>query len=249
MIAQLRSELLKLRSTRTSLLLVLWLVALLLLVVALHVVSFDATALARRGDQLQILGLGTSIGALFAALLGALSITGEFRTGTIRPTLLVTPRRTRVLAAKLAAGALAGVGVGVLAQGIAAGAEAAGLAARGVEVQLTRGDYAQLLAGGAVAGALFAAVGVGVGAAIRNQVAAVAGLCLWLLFVEPLVLGNAPALGKYAPEASAGAVTGAIQTQIADSLVEPVAGIALLAAYAALAALAGGLLIAHRDID
>lgn len=249
MTAQLRSELLKLRCTRTSLLLVVWLVALLLLVVALHVVSFDATALSRERDQLQILGLGTSIGALFAALLGALSITGEFRTGTIRPTFLVTPRRTSVLAAKVAASALAGAGIGLIAQALTAGAEAAGLALRGVDIQLSPGDYARLLAGGAAGGAFFAAIGVGVGAAVRNQVAAVAGLCVGLLFLEPLVLGNVPAVGKYAPEASAGALAGAIQTQIADSLVAPPVGIALLTAYAALAGLTDSLLITHRDID
>jgi ABC-2 type transport system permease protein len=141
------------------------------------------------------------------------------------------------------------VGVGVLADALPAGGEAVGLAARGVEVELTGGDYAQLVAGGAAAAAFFAAIGVGVGAAVRNQVASVVGLCVWLLLVEPLLLGDVPAVGKYAPGASAGAVAGAIQSQIADSLVVPGLGLALLAAYAALVALAGSLLINRRDID
>jgi ABC-2 type transport system permease protein len=248
MIAQLRSELLKQRSTRTNLVLLAWLVAIALLVVGLHVLSFSAGTLSREGNQMKILGLGTSIGALFAALLGALSITGEFRTGTIRPTFLVTPRRTRVIAAKVIAGMLAGVGIGLVAQSLTAGGEAAGLAARGIHIELGAGDYAQLLAGGALSAALFAAIGVGVGAIVRNQVAAVAGLCVWLLFLEPLLLGDVPAAGKYAPEASAGAVAGAIQSQIADSLVAPALGVVLLAAYAALAGVAGSLLIARRDV-
>jgi hypothetical protein len=84
---------------------------------------------------------------------------------------------------------------------------------------------------------------------VRNQVASVVGLCVWLLLVEPLLLGDVPAVGKYAPGASAGAVAGAIQSQIADSLVVPGLGLALLAAYAALVALAGSLLINRRDID
>lgn len=248
MTAQLRSELLKLRSTRTSLLLIAWLVALALLIVALHVLSFSVADLSLEDSQLRILGLGTTIGALFAALLGALSITGEFRTGTIRPTLLVTPSRTRVIAAKVAASALAGAGIGLIAQALTAGAEAAGLAARGVHNELGGDDYAQLLAGGAAAAALFAAIGVGVGAAVRSQVATVVGLCLWLLFLEPLLLGNVPAVAKFAPEASAGAAAGAIQTQLPDSLVTPAVGVALLAAYAALAGLTGSLLTAHRDV-
>jgi len=248
MTAQLRSELLKQRSTRTNLVLLAWMVGIALLVVALHVLSFSVGTLARPDNQMKILGLGTSIGALFAALLGALSITGEFRTGTIRPTFLITPRRTRVIAAKVLASMIAGVGFGLVAQTLTAGAEAAGLAARGIHIELSSADYAQLLAGGALSAALFAAIGVGVGAIVRNQVAAVAGLCVWLLFLEPLLLGDVPTAGKYAPEASAGAVAGAIQSQIADSLIAPALGVVLLAAYAALADLAGSLLIARRDV-
>jgi hypothetical protein len=83
---------------------------------------------------------------------------------------------------------------------------------------------------------------------VRNQVAAVVGLCVWLLFLEPLLLGDIPSAAKYAPEASAGAIAGAIQSQTADTLTAPALGIVLLAAYAGLAGLAGSLLITRRDI-
>jgi ABC-2 type transport system permease protein len=249
MTAQLRSELLKQRTTRTNRLLLSWMVGLIVLIVALHVVSFSTSTLAQEANQMKILGLGTSIGALFAALLGAMSITGEFRSGTIRPTFLVTPRRTRVIAAKAMASMAAGAGIGLLAEALAAGAEAAGLVARGVHVELAVGDYAQLLAGGALGAALFAAIGVGIGTMARNQVAALVGLCVWLLFVEPLLLGDVPSAAKYAPEASAGAIAGAIQSQIADSLIAPALGVLLLAAYAALIAGAGALLVTRRDVD
>jgi ABC-2 type transport system permease protein len=246
--SQLRSELLKQRTTRTNLLLLAWMVGLIALVVLLHVFSFSTDTLARPDNQLKVAGLGTSIGALFAALLGAMSITGEFRHGTIRPTFLTTPRRTRVIAAKIAASALSGAMLGLLAEALTAGVEAAGLAARGIDIELNAADYVQLVAGGAAAASLFAAIGVGVGAAVRNQVAAVTGLCVWLLFLEPLLLSDLPAAAKYAPEASAGAVAGAIQSQIADTLIAPVLGVVLLAAYAALAAVVGALLITRRDV-
>jgi ABC-2 type transport system permease protein len=249
MTAQLRSELLKLRTTRSNRLLLGWMVGLVVVVVALHVLSFAESALAREANQMKILGLGTSIGALFAALLGAMSITGEFRSGTIRPTFLVTPRRTRVLAAKALASMAVGAGIGLLAESLTAGAEAAGLAARGVHIELVGGDYAQLLAGGALGAALFAAIGVGIGAMARNQVAALVGLCVWLLFVEPLLLADVPSAARYAPESSAGAIAGAIQSQIADSLIAPALGVLLLAAYAALIAGAGALLVTRRDVD
>jgi hypothetical protein len=81
------------------------------------------------------------------------------------------------------------------------------------------------------------------------QVAALLGLCVWLLLVEPLLLGDVPSIAKYAPEAGAGALAGAIQSQLSDGLVAPAAGVALLAAYAALAAGAGAVLLTRRDID
>jgi ABC-2 type transport system permease protein len=249
MIAQLRSELLKQRSTRTNGFLLLWMTGLVVLVVELHVFSFPSSDLREADNQMRIVGLGTSIGALFAALLGALSITGEIRHGTIRPTLLATPRRARVIAAKVAASALAGVAVGLLAEGLAAGGEAAGLAARGIPVELDVGDYAQLLAGGALAAALFAVIGVGVGALVRNQVATLVGLCVWLLFVEPILLGDLPAVAKFTPGASAGAIAGAIQSLIADSLLAPAAGVLLLTVYAAVVGAAGTVAITRRDVS
>jgi ABC-type transport system involved in multi-copper enzyme maturation permease subunit len=178
-----------------------------------------------------------------------MSITGEFRSGTIRPTLLVTPSRTRVIAAKALAGLAAGAGIGLLAEALAAGVEAVGLAARGVHIELAVGDYAQLLAGGTLGGALFAAIGVGLGSMVRNQVAALVGLCVWLLCVEPLLLADVPSVARYAPESSAGAIAGAIQSQIADSLIAPVLGVLLLVAYAALSVGAGALLVTRRDVD
>jgi ABC-type transport system involved in multi-copper enzyme maturation permease subunit len=249
MIAQLRSELLKQRTTRTNVLLLLWMVGLVVLVVLLHVLSFSVEDLSRSDNQLKIVGLGTSIGALFASLLGAMSITGEIRHGTIRPTFLATPRRGRVVVAKVAASALAGLAVGLIAEALTAGVQAAGLGARGIHIELGSGDYAQLLAGGALAAALFAAIGVGVGAVVRNQVAAVVGLCVWLLFLEPLLLGDVHAVAKFAPGASAGAIAGAIQTQIADDLVAPALGVLLLAAYAALASAVGSIATTRRDVN
>jgi len=244
----LRSELLKQRSTRTNLLLLLWMIALTLLIVLLHVFSFNPATLAQRPDQLKVVGWGTGIASLFASLLGAMSITNEIRHGTIRPTLLATPNRMRVIFAKLAAGALAGIIVGLIAEALTAGVEAAGFAVRGIHITITAGEYAQLLAGGAAAAALFAAIGVGVGAIIRNQTGAVVGLCVWLLLIETTLIGNVPSAGKFAPGASAGALAGAIQTQAATKLLAPALGALLLVAYAAVLAGAGVLVTVRRDI-
>jgi ABC-2 type transport system permease protein len=243
-----RAEMLKQRTTRTTLLLLFWMAGLVLLVVLLHVFSLSSQHLSSSDGQLKVVGWGTSIGALFASLLGALSITAEIRHGTIRPTFLATPRRHRVMVAKLIAVASAGVAVGLLAEALTAGIDAAGLAARGIHIQLSAGDYLQLLAGGAAAGGLFAAIGLGVGAVIRQQVGAVIGLCVWILLIETTLIGNVPSAGRFAPGAAAGALAGAVQTQSVSTLVTPAVGVLLLAAYAAVAATAGVILTNRRDV-
>jgi ABC-2 type transport system permease protein len=247
--AQLLSELLKQRSTRTGLTLLLYMVGVILLVVLLHVFGIDADELGARDNQLKVVGWGTAIGALFASLLGALSITGEIRHGTIRPTFLATPNRVLVIAAKVAASALAGVVVGLLAEALTAAVTSAGLATRGIDIAFSAGDLAQLLAGGAAAAALFTAVGTGIGALVRNQVGAVVGLCVWLLLVETILVGNVPSAAKFSPGATAGAIAGAIQTQDAADLLAPALGALLLVAYATAATVAGVIATERRDVD
>jgi ABC-2 type transport system permease protein len=247
--AELRAEMLKQRSTRTTISLLAAMLGLVLLAVLLHGFALSADKLTSRADQLTVLvGWGEVLGALFAGLLGAMSFTGEIRHGTIRPTFLATPRRERVIAAKLLAGAFTGLGIGVIAEGLAAAIEATGLSVRGLHIQLTASDYAQLIVGGAAVGALFATVGVGVGAVVRHQVSTIAGLCVWLLLIETTLIGNVPSAGKFTPGAAAGAIAGAVQTQSASKLVAPGVGVLLLAVYAAVAALAGALLTIRRDV-
>ena len=102
MTALTRSELLKQRSIPTGRGLLVGMLVLIVFAVLLHGLSLPPNNLDVREDQLDfVFRWGALFGALFAALLGALSVTSEFRHGTIRPTLLVTPRRGRVVAAKL----------------------------------------------------------------------------------------------------------------------------------------------------
>jgi len=127
--AQLRAELLKHRSTYTNLGLFLAMLGLVLLAVLLHGVALPADRLESGSDQVQVFRFGSLLGALFAGLVGALSITGEIRHGTIRPTFLITPRRGRVIAAKIVASGLVGIVFGLVAVGAAVGVGSAALAA------------------------------------------------------------------------------------------------------------------------
>jgi ABC-2 type transport system permease protein len=243
-IAQLRSELLKQRSTSTNLGLLGGLLGLVLVAVLLHVYSISTDELGKTSNQLMILGRGEFLGALFAALLGAMSITAEIRHGTIRPTFLVSPWRDRVVAAKVGTSMLIGAGFGLTASALAAGAGIALLGARGVDMQLDAGDYTPLIAGGAAASALWAAIGVGVGALVRNQVPTLIGISAWLLFVEGLFGEDLLDIGRYAPGLLGMAVSG----QEPDTLLAPGLSLVLLALYAVAAAAAGLIATNRRDV-
>jgi ABC-2 type transport system permease protein len=103
--------------------------------------------------------------------------------------------------------------------------------------------------GAAGAAALWAAIGVGVGALARNQVPTLVGICAWLLFVEGLLAGdvidNLGDIGRLLPGAAAAAVSG----QDPGTLLAPAVGLVLLVLYAAAAALAGALALSRRDVD
>jgi ABC-type transport system involved in multi-copper enzyme maturation permease subunit len=245
--AALRCELFKQRSTRTVPGLFAAMLGFVVFVVALHGFGVTAESVDSASEQLTILfGWGEYLGALFAALLGAMSITGEIRHGTIRPTFLVTPERRRVVAAKVWASMLTATGFGLVAAAVAVGVGAAVLQARGFEVLLDAGDYALLLAGGAVAAALWAAIGVGVGAVVRNQVPALVGITAWLLFVENLLVGDLAGIGdigRLLPGSAGRAISG----QNPDTLLTPGAGLILLLLYAITAAVAGRLATDRRD--
>jgi ABC-2 type transport system permease protein len=246
--AQLRAELLKQRSTRTNVGLLAAMLGLVLLAGLLHGLGLPEENIDSSSEQLSlVIGWGEKLGALFAALLGAMSITSEVRHGTIRPTFLVTPRRVRVLTAKVLAGISFGAGFGLIATALAAGVGSAALATRGIDSRLDGGDYALFLAGGATAAALWAAIGVGIGAVVRNQVPTLIGICAWLLFVEGLLVGDLTGVGdvgRFAPGAAAAAISG----QDPDTLLAPAVGLILLALYAAAAALAGSLVTTRRDV-
>lgn len=247
--AQLRAELLKQRSTRTNLGLLSAMLGFVLLAVLLHGFALPAEHLETTSEQLAlVVGWGEKLGVLFAGLLGAMSLTSEIRHGTIRPTFLVTPQRPRVVAAKVVAGMLFGAGFGLVATALAVGAGSAALATRGIDNQLDAGAGTMLLAGGIVAAALWAAIGVGLGAVVRDQVPALIGICAWLLLIEGLLLGDLfEAVGdvsRFAPGAAAAAISG----QEPDKLLGPAVALVLLALYAATAAVAGAVATARRDV-
>ena len=242
----LRSELLKQRTTRTTTSTVAAMVGVVVLAIVLHALGLPAKNITQRTDQIGVFtDVGENIGALFAALLGAIAIANEIRHGTIRPTLLATPQRGRVLFAKTVIVAVTGLAIGALATALAAGAGTLFMYFRDITINVHAGDYVVLIAGGAAAAAFWAVIGLGIGAVVRNQVPAIVGMFVWVLFVENLLDGGFPAVGKFAPAALGRATAGAIGH---GTLHAPAVALVLLATYAAVALAAGWFATTHRDV-
>jgi ABC-2 type transport system permease protein len=181
-----------------------------------------------------------------ALLLGILGMTGEFRHQTVTQTFLVTPDRGRVVAAKLVAYPLAGITLAVSILAFTAALATAWLAAKGITPSLLDARLGRVLVGAVLAAGLCGLVGVGVAALVRNQVAALVGVAVWVLLVEGLLMSllNIPSsLAKWLPSAAAAALTNP-----GGGHLSRLAGTLLLAAYGLALALAGTRLVVRRDI-
>jgi ABC-2 type transport system permease protein len=224
---QLRSELLKLRTTRAAAVIVLAAVALTAFGAAVEGLSRSAAELAREGPQRELFNSAGSTVVIMATLAGLLAVTSEFRFGTIRPTLLAEPRRGIVLAAKLATAALTGAALAVVCVVAALGTGLAILAARGAGVALTGTHAAALFAGPLVAAPLGAMLGVAIGALIRHQAGAIAAVAVYAVLIDALLFSAVPSVARYLPGKAGDALTG----RPVEHLLAPGAGAAVLAAW------------------
>jgi len=270
MIAAMRSEVLKLTSVR------LWWVLLIILV---GYVGFTAALLAGLfgaiGDQTGQAGAAqlpeeilppivystaTAIGYVFPLILGALAVTSEFRYQTLTPTFLAQPRRGVVLGAKLVVLAIAGAvyGIGALVASVGLGAPVLGL--MGVPTGLDVSDTWLLMARVVLAMALWAAIGVGLGTLIPNQIASIVIVLAFTQFLEPILrFGTSfvewtAAVGRFLPGAASDALVGAsVYTSlgVGSSTVEALEwwqGGLVLAAYGTVIAAAGAFTTWRRDV-
>jgi ABC-2 type transport system permease protein len=126
---------------------------------------------------------------IFPPILGALSVTSEFRLGTAIATFLQTPNRTRVLFAKMIIGGVGGAMAGAISM---LGAYITAFAILTTTPSAAAPDPSQLIGavlGMVTAGFAMGMFGVAVGALIRAQIASLAVILGWLLFVEGIIVG------------------------------------------------------------
>ena len=124
---------------------------------------------------------------IFALILGVTGMTGEYRYQTITTTFLVSPRRSRVVAAKILAHVVMGLVYGLVALLAVLVVGGATMTIRGHGLGYGADRLWPTMALAVVAVAIWAVVGIGVGTLVRNQVVAVLLAVLVTFLVEPLL--------------------------------------------------------------
>lgn len=279
MIKLVRSELLKLRTTN------LWWIFLILLV-GLTAISFayaaitahflltsspgdfsgmssdqQASMVAERSPAAQAANLYTSgqyFGLLFVMLLGALVVTNEFFHQTATSTFLTTPRRSRVIAAKLAAALLLGAVFWLVATLLDVIAGSIFLGTEGYGTLLGHGSVWHAILLNLLGYVIWAMVGVGLGALIRSQIATVIiGIVIYFVtgtLAQTIASGLSYGLGwHWLPKAIVALPASASSLMIegADLPGNPPqwVGAVVLIAWGVVAGVIGTLITRRRDVS
>lgn len=203
-----RTELLKLGTTRAPWILAAGALVFTTLLALQPVIRAGRDGAPSIGTAGAALGVVDALGrgSLVALVVGVLVVTSEFRHQTVAASLLQTPHRIRLLAAKSTASGLVGLALGVsslllvLVLGTASGA---------LQLELVNSDIALRVLGLVLTYPLYALLGAAVGSLLSStQPLAVMLPIAWLLAVEGLITS---ALPQAARSWSVGGVTAALQ--------------------------------------
>lgn len=240
------SELFKLRTTRTFLALVGVSLAIALLA-SIGIAAFVNFNSEDQPNEILPIVIGPIVRAI-ALVIGVLAVTNEFRHGTITPTLLVVPNRTKLMLAKLVAVLGLALALGFVVGLIMVGSSAIFGSLRDFD---TGGMVLSVVVGSTVATALNAALGLGVGVLLRNQVGAIVGILIYGFILEDLI-GLIPGIRDVLPKYGLGGVSNSLAgvgDAITDEemLSQPVAGL-LLALYVLVIWAIGLLVMRRRDV-
>ncbi|MEV4161221.1 ABC transporter permease [Nonomuraea dietziae] len=254
---ELHAEWTKLRTSQGAGWLLLALVALTVAASAAAVATVSCPPEGCGHDAPRLSLAGVQLGQAVVAVMAVLMISGEYGTGLIRTTLTAMPRRTTVLAAKaailtgltLAAGTVAVLGCVLTGRLILPGngfVPAHGQAL----LSLADGPTLRAACGSVLYLALVALLSLGVATAVRDSATAI-GVVFGLLYafsVLPFMVADPDwqtLLWRISPMNAGLAVQ--VTTNVSGLPLSPWAGLGVLAAWAGVALLGGGLLLRRRD--
>jgi hypothetical protein len=220
----------------------------------------NAPRVPTEGLAVIVYSIGASVGYVFPLLFGTLMVTAEYRHKTLTPTFLATPRRGIVMAAKVIIGLVIGAVYGILTVVVSVAPAAGILAGYGLQTELDANSTWAMLGRIVLAFALWSLVGLGVGALVRNQVAAIVIVLAFTQFIGPIATVAATfvkgldGVTQYLPGAASDSLVGHSIYAIAGGGastpgLEWWAGGLVLAGYAAVLIVLGWLVGWRRDID
>jgi ABC-2 type transport system permease protein len=192
----------------------------------------------------------TSAGAArtLVAVLAAIGLATEYRHRTATATFLATPQRGRVVAAKLIAYALTGAGYAVVCLGVVTAIAVPWLSTKDITISMTGNGLPATFAGVIAVVAIYALIGVGIAALLRDQVATIVVLLIYLFVAEPIIT-RIPAwehVTMYLPGPAASALAGLTLTD--QNFLAPWQGGLVLAGYGLGFAILGSLIAIRRDV-
>jgi ABC-type transport system involved in multi-copper enzyme maturation permease subunit len=247
-IALVRAELLKIRTTRS------WWAYLIVIVLLAGIGTagtIGSSADSDRGTvdfQLDVVDT-IGVAVLLAIILGITIITAEFRHGTVTPTFLAAPHREQVIGAKTIAAVVVAIGFALLALVVVLAVALIWFAIIGVDPQFTDGEIVTRAVQQGLAAVLWALIGVAIGTMVQSQVAALVGTLVWIFVVENLLVGllgllDGDGVTAYLPFRALDAADGTG----GDNLISYWPGVAVSLGWIALIGAAGVVRTLRRDI-
>jgi ABC-2 type transport system permease protein len=242
-----RTEFLKLRTTRLWWGLTLGLLGLSALGAILTLVFAGQEAGFTLGDEAQQRSLFGSAGfnSVFALVFGIIGMAGEYKQGTITPTFLASPRRWRVVLAKAVAYGFAGFLLGLVSSLLVAVISYVGLAIKDIEVVMTTSEVIELFGGSTATATFYGVLGVAIGAVIPNQIAALIAALVEQLIAEPLLFNFFPEEARFLVGGASSILSGSPNVGATLSLW---AAAGVLAAWCAALLSLGSLITERKDI-
>ncbi|HEY5317383.1 MAG TPA: hypothetical protein VIJ20_05350 [Solirubrobacteraceae bacterium] len=193
--------------------------------------------------------LGVRFGVLAIGVLGVLLITGEYTTGMIRSTMTAVPKRLPVLWAKTGVYALVALAMTVPVALIAFFAGQAFLSSQHLQIAFSHAGVLGAVLGAAGYLTLAGLFAMGLGAILRSTAGGIASFAGVMFVIPPLV--------EILPSSVANSITPYLPSNAGDAMMQighhantlsPGAGLAVFAAYAAVAIGAAAVLLVRRDV-
>ncbi len=188
---------------------------------------------------------GLALASLALGVLGVLVISGEYGTGTIRSSLAAVPRRGVLLTAKIAVVGLCALVIGEVLSFVAFFEGQAVLSGGAPTASLGQPGVLRVVALSGAFLALFALLGLGLGAVIRHTAGAIAVFAGFTMLAPVLLHSMSENIARYAPELIFANSVAAVVPQ--SGSFSATIGVVLMVAYCAAALGLGARVLNRRD--